>query len=397
MSARASALVEDLGAQIGHLKGAGAKVIDLLAMVQLDRSTEGGPPQAESFGRVKKVIEKDSDARIRDLFDDIDEEPFALTPLGQVHRARTSEGDDVAVKVQRPGAGEAVEGGLRNLGLVGPIVKQLAPGLDAGAVLAEIRERIADELDYEVQAQHQRRIERRFRGHPHVHVPRVHTELSTQRVLVTDYAEGRPADAELSEAERDRAGEIAFRFFFGLAWRDGVVAGDPDPGNCLVQSDGRLCVLDFGLLRDRDAAVVAGERDVMRALAEGDAGAALEALARLGYAPDPDAHDAVFEHLQTAGEWLITDGVRRVDPAYVERIREAGYPPRSPYFDTMRRLGLPAESLLMRRLEFRLLTLLGALQAEADWGAIAAEHHSGRPAATELGTEDRAFFTTPGS
>jgi hypothetical protein len=386
--ARAADLVEDLGAQIGHLKGAGAKVIDLLAMVQLDRAAESAPPQAESFGRMRKLIEKDSGTRIRDLFDDIAEEPFALTPLGQVHRARTSEGDDVAVKVQRPGAAEAVEGGLRNLGLVGPIVKQLAPGLDAGAVLAEIRERIAEELDYEVQAQHQRRIERRFRGHPHVHVPRVHTDLSTRRMLVTEYVEGRQADANLTEAERDRAGEIAFRFFFGLAWRDGVVAGDPDPGNCLLESDGRLCVLDFGLLRDRDADAVAGEREVMRALAEDDGDAATAALTELGYGPGPE----VVEHLQTAGEWLFVEGFRRVDPAYVARIFELGYPPRSPYFDAMRHLQMPASSLLMRRLEFRLLSLLGALQAGADWGAIAAEHHSGRPAATDLGREDRAFF-----
>jgi serine/threonine protein kinase len=386
--ARAAELVEDLGAQIGHLKGAGAKVIDLLAMVQLDRSGESAPPQAESFGRIRKLIEKDSGTRIRDLFDDIDEEPFALTPLGQVHRARTGDGDDVAVKVQRPGAAEAVEGGLRNLGLVGPIVKQLAPGLDAGAVLAEIRERIAEELDYEVQAQHQRRIERRFRGHPHVHVPRVHTDLSTRRMLVTEYVEGRRPDATESEAERDRAGEIAFRFFFGLAWRDGVVAGDPDPANCLLEPDGRLCMLDFGLLRDRDADAVAGEREVMRALAEDDEDAAVAALTELDYGPGPE----VVEHLQTAGEWLFVEGFRRIEPAYVDRIFETGYPPRSPYFDAMRRLRMPASSLLMRRLEFRLLSLLGALQAGADWGAIAAEHHSGRPAATALGREDRAFF-----
>jgi hypothetical protein len=388
MAARASALVEDFGAQIGHLKGAGAKVIDVLAMVQFDQSAERVPPQAEPFGRMRKVIEKDSGMRLHDLFDDIDEEPFALTPLGQVHRARTSEGDDVAVKVQRPGAAEAVEGGLRNLGLVSPIVKQLAPGLDAGAVLAEIRERIAEELDYEVQAQHQRRIERRFRGHPHVHVPRVHTDLSTQRMLVTEYAEGRPADADLSESKRDRAGEIAFRFFFGLAWRDGIVAGDPDPANCLVRSDGRLCVLDFGLLRDRAAEEVAGERDIMRALAEDDGDAAIVALTELGYEPGPE----VVEHLQTAGKWLLADGFRRVDPAYVARILEVGYPPRSPHFDTMRQLHMPASSLLMRRLEFRVLALLGALRAGADWGAIAAEHYSGRPATTPLGREDRAFF-----
>jgi predicted unusual protein kinase regulating ubiquinone biosynthesis (AarF/ABC1/UbiB family) len=180
------------------------------------------------------VIEQDLDARVRELFADVDEQPFALASLGQVHRARTSDGEDVALKVQHPGVAEAVEGDLRDLGLVGPLVKRVAPGLDAGALRSEIRERISDELDYEVEAQHQRRLERLFRGHPHVR------------------ADGLRADEikHLGDAERDRIGEIAFRFFFGLVWRHGAVAGDPHPDNCILSPDGRLCLLDFGLLRD---------------------------------------------------------------------------------------------------------------------------------------------------
>ena len=179
---RALALAEDLGAQLTRMKGAGPKLTQFLSMLQFDDGERGALPACGAktvpFGRVKKVIEQDLDARIRDLFDDVDEEPFALASLGQVHRARTTDGDEVAVKVQHPGAAEAVEGDLRSVGVVGPILKRLAPGLDAGAVLAEIRERISDELDYEVEAQHQRRLERRFRGHPHVRLPRVHTALS---------------------------------------------------------------------------------------------------------------------------------------------------------------------------------------------------------------------------
>jgi hypothetical protein len=393
-AARASALAAELGAQLGHLKGAGSKVREFLAMVQLDEGAEDEPARAVPFGRLRRVIEKDSDARVRDLFADVDEEPFALTSLGQVHRARTSEGEDVAVKVQHPGTAEAVESGLRNVGLVGPIVKQLAPGLDAGAVLAEIRERISEQLDYEVEAQHQRRLERRFRGHPHVRIPRVRTDLSTRRMLVTEYVEGMRAGEirQLDEAGRDRIGEIAFRFFFGLVWRDGVVAGDPHPDKCIVCPDGRLCLFDFGLLRDLDADYLQGERDVMRALAENEPERVEEGLARLGYAPDPDARDSVFEHLATAGEWFLAGGFRRLDPAYAAQIFAAGYPPRSPYFGSMRRLSLPPPTLLLRRIEMQVLRLLGELGAGADWGAISAEHHSGAPPSTALGREDRAFF-----
>jgi len=404
--ARALALAEELGAQLGRLRGAGPKIRQFLSMVQLDRATEGerslpalgalpdGAP-AVPFSRARRVIEQDLDARVRELFADVDEQPFALASLGQVHRARTSDGDDVAVKVQHPGVAEAVEGGLRDLGLVAPIVKRVAPGLDAGALLGEIRERISDELDYEVEAQHQRRLERLFRGHPHVRLPRVRTDLSTRRVLVTEYVDGLRADEikHLGDAERDRIGEIAFRFFFELVWRHGAVAGDPHPDNCILCPDGRLCLLDFGLLRDLEADYLEGERDVMRALTDEDPRRVHAGLSRLGYLREPQAfdRDALLEHLATAGEWLLAQGFRRVDPAYVTQILELGYPPRSPHFALMRRLRKPPPTLLLRRMEIQVLSLLGDFHAGADWGAITAEHHSGKPASTALGREDHAF------
>jgi predicted unusual protein kinase regulating ubiquinone biosynthesis (AarF/ABC1/UbiB family) len=404
--ARALALAEELGAQLGRLKGAGPKLIQFLSMVQLDRPGEGEgslpvlgalPDGAHSvpFGRVRRVIEQDLGARVGELFAEVDEEPFAVASLGQVHRARTGDGQEVAIKVQQPGVAEAVEADLRNLGLVGPIIKRLAPGLDAGAVLAELRERISDELDYEIEAQNQRRLERRFRGHPHVRLPRVYTDLSTRRVLVTEYIEGLRSDEikRLGEAERDRIGEIAFRFFFGLVWREGVVAGDPHPDNCILCPDGRLCLLDFGLLRDLDADYLGGERDIMRALADDDPQGVHDGLSSLGYLPEPESfdRDALLEHLATAGGWRLAEGVRRIEPEHVSQILELGYPPRSPHFGLMRRLSMPPPTLVLRRMEVQVLSLLGEFRAAADWGAITAEHHSGRPVATALGREEYAF------
>jgi predicted unusual protein kinase regulating ubiquinone biosynthesis (AarF/ABC1/UbiB family) len=387
--ARALSLAEELGAQLGRLKGAGPKVRQFLSMVQLDdgdRSPGALPDGARAipFGRVRKVIEQDTGARVKEQFADFDEEPFAVASLGQVHRARTHDGEDVAVKVQQPGAAEAVEADLRNLGLVGPIVKRLAPGLDAGAVLAELRERISDELDYEIEAQNQRRLERRFRGHPHVRLPRVYTELSTRRVLVTEYVEGLGADeiTDLGDAERDRVGEIAFRFYFGLVWRYGVVAGDPHPDNCILCPDGRLCVLDFGLLRDLEADYLQGERDIMRAIADDDPQRVHDGLSSLGYLPEPESfdRDVLLEYLATAGAWRLAPGVRRIEPEDVSHTLELGYPPRSPYFGLMRRLSMPPATLLLRRMEIQVLNLLGEFRAEADWGAITAE----------LGSEEQA-------
>lgn len=395
------ALVEALVAQLAQLKGAGPKIRQLLSMVQLDAASDPAPgalpdgARTVPFDRVRRVIEQDHGARVRELFSDIDDEPFAVASLGQVHRARTTDGDEVAVKVQHAGAAEAVEADLRNLGLIGPIVQRLAPALDAGAVLAEIRERISDELDYELEAQYQRRLERRFRGHPHVRLPRVHTDLTTRRVLVTEYVEGRRADEirQLSDAERDRIAEIAFRFYFGLAWRDGTVAGDPHLDNCILGADGRLCLLDFGLLRDLDADYVRGEREIIRALAGKDPQRVHDGLSRLGYLPESESfdRDTVFAHLTGGGEWMFAPGHRRIGADDVAAILELAYPPRSPYFALMRRMSMPAPALLLRRMELQVLALLGDLNAAADWGAISAEHHSGKPVSSALGREDQAF------
>jgi predicted unusual protein kinase regulating ubiquinone biosynthesis (AarF/ABC1/UbiB family) len=401
--AQALALIEDLGAQLGRMKGAGAKLVQFLSLLALERERSRGalgalPASAAAvpFDRVRRVVERELEAPVRELFSDFDEEPFALASLGQVHRARTDDGALVAVKVQHPGVAEAIEGDLRNLGLVGPIMRRLAPGVDAGAVLAEVRERISDELDYELEAQHQRRLERRFRGHPHVLVARVHTGVSTRRVLVTDYLEGLGARAieRLPEAERDRVGELVFRFYLGLASRDGIVAGDPHADNCVLCPDGRLGLLDFGLVRDLERDYVEAELGILHAIAGGDAPGVHDGLARLGYLPEPDAvePEALLEHLAAAGAWLLAPGFRRLGPDDVDRVVALGYPPRSPWFAQMRLLSVPAPTLLLRRMELQLLSVLGDLRAGADWGALAAEHHAGATPSTALGREDHAFF-----
>jgi predicted unusual protein kinase regulating ubiquinone biosynthesis (AarF/ABC1/UbiB family) len=404
---RTVALAEEFGAQLRRMGGAGGKITQLLSMVQLDRASEGEAParplgsmsvdrEPLAWRRVRGVIEQDLDARVQDAFAAFDEQPFALASLGQVHRARTRDGEQVAVKVQHPDIGDAIAGDLRNIGLVSPILQRLAPGSDARALLSEVRERIADELDYEIEAQHQRLLARLFRGHPHVLVPHVHTDLSTRRVLVIEHVEGLGfADiARLDQAERDRIGETLCRFFFGLVWRERIVVGDPHPDNCILGADGRVCLLDFALQRRIDGEYLEGERDVMRAVVDADPDAVHGALAKLGYLGEADSYDpaALLEHLSTAGEWFLAPGFRKIDPGYVRRTLELGYPPRSPWFPVMQRMTLPPPTLLLRRMEVQTLSLLGELHAVGDWAAIAAEHWAGQSPSTELGREDAAFF-----
>jgi predicted unusual protein kinase regulating ubiquinone biosynthesis (AarF/ABC1/UbiB family) len=393
---------DELVTRLGQMKGAAMKLGQVLSTVDFELVPEGerdafkdklaalrDSVPAADFDQVRAVVEEDLGGRLEDHFASFSEEAVAAASIGQVHRARTHDGRDVAVKVQYPGIAEAVETDLRNMGMLLPLVKRLAPGLDVKAIAAELRDRVGEELDYELEAQNQRQVARAFRGHPFVRVPAVDTELSARRVLVTEFAEGLPFSAvkQLGEAERDRFGEILFRFFYGLLSRARLAAGDPHPGNYLLGPDGRVCFLDFGLMRKVPAAYLEGERALARAVVEGDAAAVHRGLAHLGYLPEPDSFDPerVLDQLRTAGEWYFLPGFRRLDPEYVRQALEVGSSPRSPYFEQMRRQTVPPEALLIRRMEGLLFGVLGELRAGADWGALAAEYIAEAPPSTALG------------
>jgi len=279
-------------------------------------------------------------------------------------------------------------------------VKRLAPGLDTKALAGELRERISEELDYELEAQNQRAVERAFRGHPLAFVPRVDTSLSTRRVLVSEYVEGLGFEdvKRLDEAARDRFGEIVFRFFFGLLEHTGRCSGDPHPGNYILRPDGRVCFLDFGLMRTIPSAYLMGERALARAVVAGDAEAVHDGLAQLGYLPDPGGFvpDDVLAQLATAGEWYFTPGFKRLSPEYVLEAIEVGGSPRSPWFEQMRRQTIPPQALLIRRMEGLIFSVLGELRAGADWSALAAEYFAEAPPSTPLGEQDEAFWRERG-
>jgi hypothetical protein len=132
----------------------------------------------------------------------------------------------------------------------------------------------------------------------------------------------------------------------------------------------------------------------MRAVIDADPDAVHDALAHIGYLAKNQSYDpaALLEHLATAGQWLLAEGFRRIDPSYVRRTFELGYPPRSPWFSALRRLTFPPPTLLLRRMEIQMLSLLGELHAGGDWAVIAAEHWADQQPHTPLGREDAVFF-----
>src|SRR3954468_3841430 len=272
---RTTALAVELVEQLGQLRGAAMKVgqvlstVDFTALPEEERERfkqtlaslrDDVPPLP--FRDVERLLSEELGERPAAVFAEFEEDAFAAASIGQVHRAVTHDGAAVAVKVQYPGVAEAVETDMRNLTMLLPLVKRLAPGLDVKALYGELRERIAEELDYEIEAQSHRAVARAYRNHPFIHVPAVHTDLSSRRVLVTDLLHGRRFEQveALDDGERDRFGEIVFRFYFSLLSRTRRVCGDPHPGNYLLLDDGRVGFVDFGLMRSLDADQLEGER-----------------------------------------------------------------------------------------------------------------------------------------
>jgi len=416
---RTAATVDEIVDQLGRMRGAAMKVGQMLSMVEFDGLQEDERDRLQArlaelrddvapvpFAKLEKLITSELGGPLSSVFDVFDERAFAAASIGQVHRATTLDGDDVVVKVQYPGVAEAVETDLRNATLLLPLVRRLAPGLDGRALMSELRDRIGEELDYELEAQNQRRIERMLRGHPFMRVPRVWTELSTRRVLVSEYLEGERFEAVRSadEATRDRYGEIVFRFFFGLLYRDRIALGDPHPGNYLLLADGSVGFLDFGLLRTVDERHLASERAIARAVADKDASALKRALRAAGYLPEGRAgaidDEFALRLMRSATRWYAVPGAHRFSPGDRRERERAHRRDREPPSEAERtaaraqvnQFTVPAESVLIRRMHGVIAAVLDALRAGADWGGIAAEYLHDEPPVTPLGEAEAAWL-----
>jgi predicted unusual protein kinase regulating ubiquinone biosynthesis (AarF/ABC1/UbiB family) len=355
-----------------------------------------------SFKQMRNVIEDDLEEPISAVFGTFDEEPIAAASIGQVYRATLKDdGREVAVKVQYPGVAGAVRADLQNLDMIMRVLKRMTPGLDVKAIAEEIQERIGEELDYELEAQNQRSLARIFAGHPFIVVPDVVTALSRERVLVSEFVSGVGFE-ELKgrpQAQRDRIGEIVFRFFLGCLYRHRQFSGDPHPGNFLLLEDGRVAFLDFGLFKRMDPAAVELELAAQRAVVEGDAPALHELLAKSGFLPEPERVNA--EHLLAfiadAIWWYTTaDETVELTPEMATHVMIESSDPRSSHFRQMRHQDMRPEHLFGRRMEMLTLAVLSQLRARANWHRIAREWMYGDEPVTELGREEAAFYKRSG-
>lgn len=328
------------------------------ALVGLQESNTGLP-----FAQVEAVLTAELGASWRGLFSAFDTSPAAAASLGQVHRARWADGREVAVKVQYPGVREALASDLRMLSAVSRVIARLASGVALPPLVAELRTRVTEELDYVHEAAAQERFRAAYVVDPDIVIPAVVT--ATPRVLVMSWLDGAPlaqVAAVGTQGERDRAALLYQRFLVSGPERAGLLHTDPHPGNFRLLN-GRLGVLDFGstlelpgmpptfgrligALLDPDPAVVLArlhEEGLVRP------GAKLDVRALISYL-GPFSEPARHDEFRFSRDWLRAEFGRVNDP-------------RNPDFAVALTLTLPAEHLFTHRVWLGMVGVLCQLEA----------------------------------
>ncbi|PTL58734.1 ABC1 kinase family protein [Paraconexibacter algicola] len=411
MERRQFEAAEQLVTVLGTMKGAAMKLGQVLSFLDVGIVPEEHREEFQAklaalrdaapkvaFKDMRKVIEADLGESLSAVFSDFDEEAIAAASIGQVYRARLREdGREVAVKVQYPGVNAAVRADLQNLGMIMRLISRLMPGLDTQALTQEIRERVVEELDYELEASNQKRLARIYRDHPFIVIPGVVTDLCRERVIVTEFVDGEGFEAfkaRCTDEERDRLGEIVFRFYFGSMYRFLQFSGDPHPGNFLVMPDGRVCFLDFGLFKTIDRSVADVETASQRLAHEGRGEELRELWVREGFLSSEREMEVerLLDFVSMASGWYTEDEEVQLTPELASDVVLGVSTPMGEHFARFRHESMPAEYLFGRRLEHLTLAVLGQLEAKANFHRIAREWVYGDEPVTELGKLEAAWL-----
>src|SRR5436305_3981305 len=386
---------------LGSMKGAAMKIGQLAAFIdpdflppeyrelyqeKLSQLRDSAPQMA--WKDVTAVLEDELEEPVEGRFEEFEHDAAAAASIGQGHRAVLCDERKVAVKVQYPKVAKALEADLSNAGMILRLAKAIAPGLDARAAARELRERVLEELDYEYEAQNQRTFARAYRGHPFIYVPDVVTRLSRRRVLVAEWVDGESFEAarNLPQEERDRIGEIIYRFYYGSIYHLQHFNADAHPGNYLLMDEGKVAFLDFGMTKQLDKEQIALEIAALDAAFANDPERLRRALADLGFLHKPERVDAerLMEHVRAVGGWYMDDREVTIDSKLVMRAIAAVTDPRAGFYDLWRRENLPANELMGRRMETGVLAVLGQLRATRNWYRIGLGWWFGEARATAL-------------
>lgn len=377
---------EQVTAALGEMKGALMKlgqmasyldqglpehVRDALAQLQ-----SNAPPMSAELAA--GVIRTELGRQPDEVFATWDPVPIASASIGQVHRAMTHDGQAVAVKVQYPGVAEAMASDLSNLGFLFGGLGQLFPGFDPGPVVAELRERLTEELDYANEAANQTLFADEYAGHPYIHVPRVLDHLSTSQVLTTELADG-VSFAEVatwSDHERNLAAETIYRFAFGSLYRLRMFNGDPHPGNYLFRPGGQVTFLDFGLVKHFTVAeLLPFEQMITAMVIDPDPAEFRRIIERVGLLPEGEPfNDAeLVDYFGHFYELVRRPGELTITAEYASESVRRYFDQRGPYGPIMRAVNLPASFVVIQRINLGLYALFGDLRATGDWRRLAEE------------------------
>ena len=368
---------EQLFAVLGELKGGAMKFGQALSVFEAAVPDELAGPFRESLTKlqhaappmpsrdVHRMLAEQFGRGWRERFREFDEVPAAAASIGQVHRAVWHDGRDVAVKVQYPGAEEALRSDLRQLARMSRFLQPLVPGQDVKPLITELRDRMEEELDYRDEAANQRAFAAEYADDDKVVVPRV--VASAPRAMVSEWISGRKLSEIISsgtQEERDQAGALLAEFHYSAPKRTHLLHADPHPGNFQVLPDGRLLVLDFGAVA-RLPDGLPHPLSVMTRLALEDRPDDLVALMRTeGFLLPGTALTGadLVAYLAPFAEPLRTETFhfsRRWLQSQAERVGDL----RSPNFDVGRRLNLPPQYLLVHRVSMGTLGVLCQLGA----------------------------------
>lgn len=360
------------------------------ALTMLQNSAPPMDPEAS-----KAVIEEEFGKPVNEVFATFDEDAVASASIGQVHHATLPTGEEVAVKVQYPGVDEAVKSDLKNVSAMTKLAVAIAPNLDPKEVANEVKERVLEELDYHREATNQQKFADLYEGHPFVVVPKVYKDYTRTRVITQEFVKGDPfmSAFEWDEERKGDLGEILFRFFYGSLHRFLLFSADPHPGNYLLLPDGKVAFIDYGLTRAVDPATLLYMVELVQALIHEDKDRGRQALEGLGILSKrtPEV-DAVWDHLKMINLPVLQDREFTIDAPLVQKIGTAGFDPRSPAFQTLRKVGIPGIMVTFNRMSFGVASLLGRLEATRNWQAIAREMWMGEESQTSLGKLEQEWL-----
>ncbi|MGW4384538.1 ABC1 kinase family protein [Kitasatospora sp. NPDC004531] len=374
---------EQLFATLGKLKGGAMKFGQAMSVFESALPEDVAGPYRAALTKlqdsapamptrtVHSVLSADLGDDWAANFRSFSDQPSAAASIGQVHRAVWQDGRDVAVKIQYPGAGDALLSDLGQLARLARMLGPLIPGMDIKPLIAELRERVTEELDYQLEAESQQLHAKEFAGDADIRVPRVVAQSG--RVLVTEWLDGKPLSQVISDGtrtERDRAGQLLARFLFAGPARTGLLHADPHPGNFRLVKTGRaasswqLGVLDFGTVDRLPGGLPRPIGTSLRLALAGDAGAVYDLLRQEGFVRptislDPDAvldylvpiiEPTRAEQFTFSREWMRTQAARIADP-------------RSPAYNLGKQLNLPPSYLLIHRVTLSTIGVLCQLGA----------------------------------